>query len=864
MLLLELTHVSCDAPSAIRRLHQDSKKASDDILGLLNVIVDSYCFKNRSVEHMNFLKLNLRRKFSAAEARHRRMLTLLDDAWWEQCFGLHYLLGFNRVIMRNYVNLVGSLLGDLQTLSCAMRLEQCEQLHVIYMKVLQRQIYVIQTRSGDLLNEISREIHASSAHLNLKTMHSLENQVETTLYKYRKLQNRTLRTQTVTIDAMAGNVALNLFLFSLNSFCSTLLNFQQSHNSKRYGDVHRVRSFLLASFKRFVERAHYERPSTWAGALKGTVALMLGVFLAVYIYGFSATVPSTIAYIMGNHLGGSFQITANRVGGVVAGSVVPSVFKFFFVQACSPEYLGVVLSNLLLFVWVGLSMYVYFARGYSSYGGLVSAFIAADILLRQSDMCYPNGSDSSKSIAIASYSSLAQTSVAVVIFIAVESFLFPKSAVTLLRHSIQDTLKLHQRTFDVLFGHHLSSSIAMDDETMAEIRHILEIQIPRKLVKQKLLLLETRAEPLMWRPVFSLQKYERVLEISHRLLNNNYMLFKLLRWFHYRVTKNRVKLSPVDIRDDPDGTNLETDDLGSHQTKWQLASNHFESLVRDNFETMELVFSDSFLYSDPDQMSIFMQMKEAFRLADRDCSGELSSEDVAAMLETIVAQSGSVKKEEIQQYVQDFMAVVGKADSDSVSFEQFMEALEHGLKLEVEVSHRRKSMSLALPIGDKLSDKVKDAVAVGRPNGACGSATEIRLGSLIMGEGSDHKEERGSEDRQESDGDASKTPSTSQTARVLRPIHAGAGNEELGTNAETSEFCTSMPMRREYDVLNVEDFSITEIVAQMKTAYVEWVLEDKRYEQVSMEEQLLLNCLISGAEGIAKNLTDLEEITASS
>lgn len=43
-----------------------------------------------------------------------------------------------------------------------MQLEQYDQLHFMYMKVLQREIYVIQMRSGDLLNEISGEIHASS------------------------------------------------------------------------------------------------------------------------------------------------------------------------------------------------------------------------------------------------------------------------------------------------------------------------------------------------------------------------------------------------------------------------------------------------------------------------------------------------------------------------------------------------------------------------------------------------------------------------------------------------------------------------------------------------------------------------------
>lgn len=111
---------------------------------------------------MKFLRLKLQRYFEAAEARHQRMLLLLDDAWWEQMWGFNFLLKFNLSMVKHYVELVGSLIADLKSLSHAMQLEQYDQMHVTYMKALQRDIYVIQVRSGDLLNEISREIHAST------------------------------------------------------------------------------------------------------------------------------------------------------------------------------------------------------------------------------------------------------------------------------------------------------------------------------------------------------------------------------------------------------------------------------------------------------------------------------------------------------------------------------------------------------------------------------------------------------------------------------------------------------------------------------------------------------------------------------
>lgn len=153
---------ACVVCSAINRLRTETRKSSEDILDLLNIIVDSYCFKNKNVDHMNFLKVKLRRKFDAAAARHRRMLALLDDVWWEQLLGFHYYLKFNRSVMKNYVQLIGSLIADLRSLNSAMQLEKYEHLHFQYMKVLQREIYVIQMRSSDLLNEISNEVHNSS------------------------------------------------------------------------------------------------------------------------------------------------------------------------------------------------------------------------------------------------------------------------------------------------------------------------------------------------------------------------------------------------------------------------------------------------------------------------------------------------------------------------------------------------------------------------------------------------------------------------------------------------------------------------------------------------------------------------------
>ncbi|KAG6595951.1 putative transmembrane protein [Phytophthora cinnamomi] len=746
---------------AIAKLREETKNASGDVLDLLNVIVDS-------------VNLTRPRHF------HRRMIKLLEDVWWEQLFGFHLFFKFNRSVAKNYVRLIGSLIADLRSLNNAMQLEQYDQLHFMYMKVLQREIYVIQMRSGDLLNEIASEIHASSEQLDLQTIRTLQRQMENTLRHYREAQIRLLQSSKVKIKDVEGNVPLNLFLFSLNSFCSTLIEFQGKHNEKDFHGGRRARSFVAASIQNFFMINRYTRAKILESA-RMAVAIVIGIFMAVYLYGFSSTTPAAVSYVMGNHIGGSFSVTLNRVGGVVAGSVVPSVFQFFISQICNPQILNVFLSEIVLFVWVTLSMYVKFVEGYSSYAGLVSAFIAAGVLLRQTDVCYTDSSDGSSAIAISSYSSLAQTSVGLVLIIVLEMAMCPESATSLLRKNIQQTLKLQQKAFEILFGHHLSSSGEMSEETMEEVRDILQVQILRNF--------------------------------TNRLLNNNNLLFKLVRWYNYRMKQNLTQTNVVDIRDisTESARVFDTNGGKTTHTKWQEASNQFLSAVDDTFNTLQMLFGESFLYSDPEQTAIFMQMKEAFRVADKDCSGEIDADEVAVMLETIFAQSGAVKQEEITKYVADFMEIVDKDCSGKVSFEEFMAALEDGLKLEVEVYHRRKP-----------------------------KATTLKQALSSINE----------------DGHTS-----SHASRASRASCSVTSSNGTGMNKITSSMFDSNTPKKEGRILSA---ATSDIAAQMKSAYVEWLMEGQRFKRVTMEELLLLNCLVSGAEGIARNLTLMEEIVVSS
>lgn len=58
--------------------------------------------------------------------------------------------------------------------------------------------------------------------------------------------------------------------------------------------------------------------------------------------------------------------------------------------------------------------------------------------------------------------------------------------------------------------------------------------------------------------------------------------------------------------------------------------------------------------------------------------------------------------------------------------------------------------------------------------------------------------------------------------------------------------------------------SANEVAANMKTEYVQWLVQIRRYERASMEQLLLLSCLVSGAEGIPRNFSALEEVVVAS
>ena len=59
------------------------QQAPKDIREILNLVVDSYCFRVRDIKDMDFFRLKLVRLMDNATTRQREMQQLLNNCWWK-------------------------------------------------------------------------------------------------------------------------------------------------------------------------------------------------------------------------------------------------------------------------------------------------------------------------------------------------------------------------------------------------------------------------------------------------------------------------------------------------------------------------------------------------------------------------------------------------------------------------------------------------------------------------------------------------------------------------------------------------------------------------------------------------------------
>lgn len=134
------------------------RDAPHDVREMLNLIVDSYCFRAKDIKEMDFFRLRLDQLLANAEKRLTAMESLLNDCWWEELIGIRIWFNFNKTVAKQFVKLYARLLKDVKAMKFAIESETCHWTHVVLIKKLQKSIYVVQVETNDLLEEISAKV----------------------------------------------------------------------------------------------------------------------------------------------------------------------------------------------------------------------------------------------------------------------------------------------------------------------------------------------------------------------------------------------------------------------------------------------------------------------------------------------------------------------------------------------------------------------------------------------------------------------------------------------------------------------------------------------------------------------------------
>lgn len=420
---------------AVKQVKGRLRYLQSELDDMLNIALDLYCVQDKSSGQARFANIKLSRMLKESRQNYFEMKELISHVWWEQLFGFDKYSNFHKGIGNQYVDLYRRLIDSLKAMKCTMKMEEANPLeHAKHIKDLRDHIYRFQRIACKALTEISKEIHKpKTKKLSCPSIAKLNREMERLLQRHRQSQLQMFRKLTTSETAFNpdATLALNLFLFNLISFGENVADFPNRFNNKRFDTFYRVRNAFRRLIKSFFTYT-YTRSYVLAG-IKLTLSVTIATFPAIYVYGkfsliscnveilnlalgFNATGPSTIAVIMGNHLGGSFQRTSNRVIGVVIGSIVPTILEFFICALSSTTTMGTIFRSIALFTWTVLSMNIFFSIPFFAYSGQVAAYIAAQVFL---DDC------PTKETSLAAYSDLLQVSMGILIFTIVELVVFP-------------------------------------------------------------------------------------------------------------------------------------------------------------------------------------------------------------------------------------------------------------------------------------------------------------------------------------------------------------------------------------------------------------------------------------------------------
>ncbi|KAJ0410488.1 hypothetical protein ATCC90586_000658 [Pythium insidiosum] len=598
-------------------------------------------------------------------------------------------------------------------------------------------------------------------------------------------------------------------------------------------------------------------------ASRTTFAVCIGVCLSTFVFAFSPTIPNAIAMVARMHIGGTHSSLVNRLSGLVAGTVLPSIFTFFSCKVASSG-LYYLLNNCFLFLWVTVSMYVYYSSSYVPRAGVVSSYMAASVVLEHS--C--RNQNGNKSL---SYSSLTENSLGILILMLTEALIQPQSARKLLRANIKNALQKFQTSVTKVYRHHLTRERGSDtnqkdagqdagsdvpqqtsvDELLdavaiKELHTVLDVDLPRLLADQEKLLQDASSEPDLWRPVFSRDKYSRVLAICRTLLTQLRILSDLVTWYHGRRRSTvSFHLPPTDsVGDGP----LDGHHRDNSLKLWRQAQDTFAAALTETLNTLVSLFDDQVPAKDADDTVIFLQMKEAFRIADVNRRGEVDASELASLLNQLLPYSAARGAVHMEQYVAEFMKLVDRNGDGKVSYAEFMEALNHGFRLELEIYETRRGSALMRPQMSQESGSDMDDD-----------------GEVVYRDHDDVVESDSHETRAALLPPSSPQPTASSpTALISRLWPPALSPRQAGrspvVHPVSQRSSPSRPTTQQL-LLNVEAFSIKEAARLMRQRYGEHLLaETSARHRVAVEDFVLVSCLVCAVNEIATQLVALHKL----
>ncbi|KAG7397209.1 hypothetical protein PHYBOEH_001148 [Phytophthora boehmeriae] len=733
---------------AMRKLQRQIAASPHDIRDILNLIVDSYCFRAKDIKKMDFFKLRLDRLLTHAHERLTLMESLLGDCWWEEVVGIGACLRFNKSIAKKFVKLYAKLLSDLHAMKFSIEAETCHWTHVVLLKKMQTRFYVLQAEANDLLEDISIKINQPSESTPSTKFISLERELERLMAKYTALYGNLLSADVHTAEDVGKTMPLNVFVYSFHALVITLLDFEEQLNQECFPAPYRVKNFVKMTCRSLLLPVSYPRRLIIFG-VRTTLAILIGVCCSTFIFAFSSTAPVAIAMVAENNIGGTYVNTVNRLAGLVAGTVVPSVVSFFVCKA-SDDYLYNALNNIVIFVWIVGSMYVWYSGRSMAAAGTTSAFMAASVLLDHS--CR------STITATVSYASLTQNALGILILIILEIVIHPRSSRGLLRANVQQLLTQYRGAFHDVFRHHIaynepmprsSAPLTEADVKVANallgrhkvkaLKDQLKISIPTMLKTQAKLVNDAALEPSLWKPSFSTSKYTSIFNVCRELVEQLGVLVDLIEWHENRRSSGKdiclrrsgrsrlaaectaafsaAQESTSSTASESASETAKADSTIIHSPRsplskaaatspaaakelWDQSLAAVEAGIEETFDTLATLFGEEFSTSNAEDHAIYLQMKEAFRIADVHRRGVVDASELAVLLEKIMPYYGSQGIDGIEQYVDEFMQLVDKDHDGQISFNEFMQALNEGFRLELEIYDEQQ-----VPVTDLLGGK---------------------------------------------------------------------------------------------------------------------------------------------------------------